>query len=151
MKIIRDTREQRGLEFSGIEVVDKKLDFADYGCVLEDGHIVPINFERKSVADLFCTLTGGYDRFKCEIIRCQEAKFRMILIIEGTLTKVGKGIKHSKRPPEALLSQVFTLFVRYKIIPVFCKDPQEASRYITLFYKAYEKNYLIEKNSKNAI
>lgn len=149
MIIIRDTREQAKLLFSSeIEVIDKKLDFGDYGCELADGHVVPIVFERKSVNDLFGTLTSGYDRFKAEIIRSQEAKCRMILIIEGTITKVGKGIKHSKRNPDSLLDQIFTLFVRYKIIPVFAKDPMEASRWITLFYKAYEKNYYINKNTE---
>lgn len=150
MRLIRDTREQRGLEFpSDIEVIDKKLDFGDYGCELADGHMVPLVFERKSVGDLFGTLTSGYDRFKAEIIRCQEAKFRMFIIVEGTLTKVGKGVKHCKRNPDALLDQLFTIFVKYKIIPVFCKDPAEASRWIYLFYKAYEKNYYINKNGKH--
>lgn len=148
MIIIRDTREQAKLLFSPeIEVIDKKLDFGDYGCELADGHVVPIVFERKSVNDLFGTLTSGYDRFKAEIIRCQEAKFRMFILIEGSLTKVGKGTKHCKRNPCALLDQLFTIFVKYKIIPVFCKDPSEASRWILLFYKAYEKNYYINKNA----
>jgi len=150
MKIIVDSREQTPFCFDGIETIKQKLDFADYACVLDDGHIVPIYFERKGISDLYSTLGLNYDRFKNEIIRCQEANSRMILIIEGTLTKVGKGIKHSKRPPEALLAQVMMLFVRYKIIPVFCKDANECSRYITLFYRAYEKNYLMNKNS-NAV
>jgi len=147
MKIQVDTREQNFIVFPPeIEVFHKKLDFGDYGCELADGHVVPIVFERKSINDLYGTMSSGYSRFKCEIVRCQEAKFRMILLIEGTLTKVGKGIKHSARNPDSLLDQVMTLFVRYKIIPVFSKDPVEASRFVTLFYKAYEKNYYINKN-----
>ncbi len=144
-----DTREQTAIKFNGIETLRTKLDFADYSCVLSDGFVVPVVFERKSVNDLYGTLSSGYDRFKAEIIRCQQANFRMILIIEGTLTKVSRGIKHSKRSPDSLLSQVFTLFCKYGIIPVFCKDPDEAAQYITLFYQAYEKKYLINKNQQN--
>ena len=148
MILIRDTREQSKLLFpSEIEVIDKKLDFGDYGCELSDGHFVPIVHERKSINDIFGTLGQGYDRFKREIIRCQEAKFRMILLIEGTLTKVGKGIKHSARNPDSLLDQIFTLFVRYKIIPVFAKDPTEASRWITLFYSLCYRDWETDRKS----
>jgi len=145
MKILRDTREQNLLIFPGIEVIDKKLDFADYGCELVDGSVVPIVFERKGISDLYGTMSSGYERFKREIERCKEAKFSMIIIIEGTLTKVSKGIKHSKRNPESLLSQIFSIFVKYRIIPVFAKDPTEAAKFITLFYTAYEKHYLLTK------
>lgn len=148
MTIIQDSREQTPFKFIDINVEVKKLDVGDYSCVLSDGFVVPVVFERKSVCDLYGTLSSGYDRFKNEIIRSQDLGLRMILIIEGTLTKVSKGIKHSKRDPESLLAQTFTLFCKYGIIPVFCKDAEEAAKYITLFYQAYEKKYLINKNSK---
>ena len=147
MIIRRDTREQLPLKFD-CETQITKLDFGDYSCVLSDGYVVPVVFERKSVGDLFGTLSSGYDRFKNEIIRCQEAKFKMILLIEGSLTKVGKGIKHSKRNGDSVLSQVFTLFCKYGIFPAFCKDPTEASQYVQHFFMAYEKKYLIRKNSE---
>jgi ERCC4-type nuclease len=146
MLIRVDTREQTPLKFE-CETVTIKLDFADYSCVLSDGYVVPVVFERKSVADLYGTMAAGYSRFKNEIIRCQEAKFRMILLIEGSLTKVSKGIKHSQRNPESLLAQVFTLWVKYGIFPVFAKDPEEAAKYILLFYTAYEKKYLLNRNT----
>lgn len=149
MTIIQDTREQTPIKFTGVEVAVRKLDFGDYGCHLSDDHFVPVVWERKSVGDLFGTLSSGYDRFKCEIIRCQEAKFRMILLIEGTLTKVARGTKHSSRSGESVLAQTMTLFVKYGIIPVFAKDPEEAAKYITLFYTAYEKKYWVDKNSNN--
>jgi len=146
MKIIVDTREQSKLLFNGLETIEKKLDFADYGCEMIDGTIVPVVFERKSINDLYGTLSAGYERFKREVERCKESKFSMIIIIEGTLTKVSRGIKHSQRSPDSLLSQLFTLFVRYRIIPIFCKDPDEASKFITLFYTAYEKNHMLINN-----
>jgi ERCC4-type nuclease len=150
MLIVRDTREQAKLLFpSEIEVIDKKLDFGDYGCELADGHVVPLVFERKGLGDFWQTLTANYDRFRNEIIRCQEAKFRMFLIVEASLTKVGKGYKHSKRDAESILAQTMTIFCKYKIMPIFCNNPAEASRWIYLFYKAYEKNYYINKNDKN--
>lgn len=144
--IIQDSREQIPLQFTCKAVV-QKLDFGDYSCVLDDGFIVPVAVERKEISDLFSTLTHQYDRFKNEIIRCQEAKFKMILLIEGSLTKVSKGIKHSKRPGDSVLAQIFTLWVKYGIFPVFAKDAIEAATYVEYFFKAYEKKYLIKKNS----
>lgn len=145
MKIIIDTRERKPLVLTEVQTVVKKLDFGDYACILEDGYIIPVVFERKSVTDLFGTLSNGYDRFKHEIMRCQDQRAKMVLIIEGSLSKVAKGIKHSQRDPASLLAQVFTLFVKYGIFPVFCKNPEEASQFIVLFYKAFEKNYIINK------
>ena len=147
--IIRvDTREQAELKFEGIEVVKTKLDFADYSCVLSDGFVVPIVFERKSIGDLFGTLSSGYERFKREVMRCREARFKMFVIVEGSLLKVSKGTKHSSRSGDSVLSQLFTIFVKYGVFPVFCKDASEASKYVELFYTAYEKKYWVEKNSR---
>lgn len=149
MKIIIDTREKTPLSFSGVETQIQKLDVADYACVLADGHFVPIVMERKSKSDLFSTLTHQYDRFRNEIIRSQESKLRMMIIIEASLSSVMRGVKHSQRSPDSLLSQLYTLFCKYRVMPVFCKNAEEASHYIMFFYKAYEKNYYINKNDKH--
>jgi ERCC4-type nuclease len=95
MKIIVDTREQLPLEFQHhyiTEVINTKLEVGDYGCQLENGYRIPICFERKSISDLFGTLSAGYKRFKKEILRAKEAKVVLVIIIEGTLLKSSKGL-----------------------------------------------------------
>lgn len=145
MKIIQDTREQAPLKFHNnqiTEIVKRKLDVGDYGCEFEDGHIVPIVFERKSIADLFGTLGKGYKRFKKEIIRAQEANIQIFIIIEGTLADVQKGYEYSKIKGDQITKQLFTLWLKHNIMPIFVKDRREMSDYIINFYIASGKQYL---------
>ena len=97
MKILIDTREQDLLEFgSKVHTERRKLDVGDYGCEMDDGTIVPVIFERKSVGDWMSTLTNNkkaktqnYDRFKKEIQRAKDSNIKLLLIIEATFT--GRG------------------------------------------------------------
>lgn len=146
--ILCDTREQKRLEFAHPEIGFTrmhKLDVGDYCIRFTDGHIPPVVFERKSIGDLFGTLTGGYDRFKSEIIRSQEFRITLILIIEGSFTKILKGYKHfNPRNPSKkvcvdglrVVRTLFSLFVRYGVIPVFCRDREEMQNYIVEYYLA---------------
>ena len=145
-----DTREQLKLTFDmenkyldGVELC--KLDAGDYGCRFNDGHIPPIVFERKSIGDLFGTLGGGHSRFKKEIQRAKDNGVQMIIIIEGTMSKVLRGHEHSTIEGISILRTLFTLWVKYGVIPVFCKDRVEMSRYIVEFYVSVGKQYIKEK------
>ncbi len=143
MKIIVDTREQAPLVFKHTaikEVVRKGLNVGDYGAMFDDFQI-PIVFERKSIPDLYGTLSKGYERFKREIERAKEQNLQLIIIVEGNLLKVLQGAKYSMRTPESLVYQIFTINVRYGIQVVFCKDSQDMSEYITQFYIAHKKEY----------
>jgi ERCC4-type nuclease len=151
MKILIDTREQKPLRFKHkqiSEVITKKLDIGDYGCQFEDGHVVPIFFERKSISDLYGTLGKGYSRFKKEVNRALDSKSQLIIIVEGSLTDVSRGTCHCKRKPQSLIDQVFTLFVKHGLMPVFCTNRAEMSAFITNFYIACGKQYLCQKNLK---
>jgi ERCC4-type nuclease len=145
LKIIIDTREQLPLDFEHpyiTEVIRRKCEVGDYCCEYEDKTIPPIYFERKSVADLFGTLSTGYKRFKKEIQRAKENKITLIIIIEGTLSKVIKGIEESQRSGDEVCQQLFTLLLRYRLPFICCKDREEMSRWITEFYLAYGREYL---------
>jgi len=145
LKIIIDTREQKPLKFNNeqiSEIVSQKLDFGDYACVFEDGHMPAVYFERKSISDLFGTMGVGYKRFKKEIIRAQEAKADMFIIVEGSLTQVRKGYKHSKMKGISMVRKLYTLWVRYGIMPIFCIDANEAAEYITQFYIGCGREYV---------
>lgn len=136
--IIVDTREQKPLEFykSNIKTRLRKLNCGDYRMRFSDGKMSNTVFERKTVADLFGSMTKGHERFKQEITRARSNNVLLIMIIEGSLSKVAKGIRHSKIQGISIVRTVFSLWVRYGVIPVFAKDRHEASEYIVQYYMA---------------
>lgn len=142
MTILIDTREQSQLEFPKVTDVQKVcLPVGDYAVKFSGVYEVPVVFERKGINDLYGTLSSGYERFKREINRAKESNIKLIIIVEGTLTQVLKGVKFSKRTPISIIYQLFTLRVRHDIETVFCKDREEMAEYITQFYIAHKKHY----------
>lgn len=147
MKIIIDTREQKPLVFNhkSITAVEVKgLSVGDYGAMSSE-YQHPIVFERKSINDLYGTLSQGYDRFRKEIERAKEQNTKIIIIVEGSLNRILMGTTFSKRTPESIVYQLFTLRVRYDVETVFCSNREEMAEYITQFYIAHHKEYLDKK------
>ena len=146
IKILTDTREQIRLQFSHPyieEIKVEKLLCGDYGCEFKDGHRPPFYFERKgSLSDLYGTLGKGYPRFRKELIRARENKIKLILIIEGSLTKVLGGYERSMIDGFSIIKKIFTLWIRYGLYPVFCKNEEEMTRFITEFYLAYGREWI---------
>ena len=139
MKIIIDSREQSELTFDFpfvTEIMRMKLEVGDYGCQYEDGYVAPVVFERKSIPDLFGTLGKGHDRFDREIARAKDMDIKLILIIEGTLTKVLKGYEHSTISGISIAMTVFSLWLRYGLTPVWCKDRIEMQIFIYNYFAA---------------
>ncbi len=115
-----------------------------------DGYRPPIIFERKgSLSDLYSTMFNDYDRFKKEIIRAKDNGITLILIIEGTFTKVLKGYEHSSVEGITMIRKLLTLWIRYNLYPVFCKDRDEMSNYITSFYEAIGKEHIKQLKLKS--
>ena len=148
MEIIIDSREQTPLEFCECSTVREKLDVGDYGCRVDD-KLLPIFFERKSIGDLYGTLSGGYKRFKKEINRASENGVMLILVIEAPLLKVLRGFKHSTRNPKSLIKQCFTLMVRHKVPCIFFKDSKDMAEYITQTFLAIEREYNGKEYTEN--
>lgn len=148
MVILQDSREQLELKFDHpyITKIDvRKLDVGDYGVEFSDGYIPPVFFERKSLSDLVGSLSGGYKRFRKEIIRARESNVLLVILIEGSITKVLKGIEHSQRSGEEILQQLFTITVRHKV-PFFCfNNREEMTRFITEAYLAIGRDRMIKK------
>lgn len=117
----------------------------DYGCEFEDGTIVPIYFDRKSIGDLYGTMGKGYRRFKDCISRSQENATTLFLIIEGTLTKVSNGYSRSQIAGKSMVRKLFTLHVKYGVQTIYCKDRAEMSQYITQFFIACGKEHVRRK------
>lgn len=144
LTIIQDTREQAPLVFTHNyikEVIIKKLDVGDYGAFFPNGELIPVIFERKSINDAYGTLSAGYLRFKEEMERAKAGNIKLIIIIEGALSKVLKGTKYSLRTPESIVFQLFTIWMRHGVQPIFCKDADECAEFITQFFIAYDKEY----------
>lgn len=146
MILFIDTREQRPLEFISGEVfeaiINKSLPYGDYAASLGiDEPIFPLVFERKSIGDLFGTMTTGYERFKEELRRAEADKTQLVLIIEGSLFDILKGFKHSKFEGLSMVKKLFMLWCRYNIIPVFCNDRDEMVCYIEQAFDAINRNY----------
>jgi len=161
--ILCDTREQKRLEFAHPDIAftkKHKLEVGDYCIRFMDGSVPAVIFERKGIGDLFGTLTGDYDRFKAEIIRAKDSGITLILVIEGSFSKVMKGYKYfNPRNPDTkvhmdglrIIRILFSLYVRYGVIPVFCKDREEMQNYIVEYYLAIWRKKQGQKLVKRSV
>jgi ERCC4-type nuclease len=158
MKLFIDTREQIPLEFmvdgNVSEVIRTKLPYGDYFGGWEDksGQFVeffPVCFERKSLGDLYGTLGAGMERFKREIERAKEDGFKLIIIVEGCLTEVEKGYKHSSIKGESILKTLFTLWVKHDIPHILCNDRNDMMTTILHMFDAIGRNYKPTKKRKD--
>lgn len=145
MIIIQDSREQTPLEFrvGGLvkEVRVQGMPFADYWGMADNGQEYPVVFERKSIGDLFGTLTGGMERFKRMLDKAEKVGVQVYLLIDGTLDQVYRGYEHSSVSGEQIVRTVFSLKVRRGLEPVFCGSKNEMKAQIVETYAAIERNW----------
>lgn len=145
LTVVVDSREQLPLDFSAYSpTLSSTVDgvpVGDYWCRWHDGSEMPICFERKSIPDLFGTLTKGIERFKKELERCNFHGMKMVLVIEGTMEDVLAGIPQSQVKGESILKTVFTLWVKYDLIPIFCPTRKNMQRFIVETFSAVARNF----------
>lgn len=115
----------------------------------KDGSLCPIYFERKSLADLFGTLTSGHKRFKAELQLAKKMGFQLILAIEGTLTDVLTGPKYSSVSGIVIIRQIMTLWLKYGLTPIFFSSREEMARTIKEFYFSYGRNFKISHSKSD--
>ena len=123
------------------------LSTGDYGCRFKDLHEPAIFFERKSIPDLFGSLGKDYKRFRKEILRSKENKSELIIIIEGTVTDILNGTAYSQQDGMRILRTLLSIWNRYQVACVFCRDRSEMSLFIAEYYLAYARKRT--KESKN--
>ncbi len=140
MIIIVDTREQKPLNFK-CATIRKSLKFGDYGAEIGD-YRIPVVFERKGLADLFGSLTQGYDRLRRVFERSEKQGLQLIIAIEGAKERVLEGYHHSARDPEGIVKQLETIREKYKVDHIYFKNRAEMSNYIELYFKNKEEEYL---------
>ena len=87
MKILIDQQEKLPLPFvvggNITKVITKHLPFGDYWCEFENGKEMSIMFERKSMQDMFATLSNedGIRRHKEKIARAEKMDCKLFCII----------------------------------------------------------------------
>jgi hypothetical protein len=145
--LLRDSREQTPLDFSGQEGIDKiediGLPFGDYtGMIGKDEHSlkqVPITFERKSRSDLWGTMTSGYDRFRREILKAKECNHKLILITEGTYSDIAQGFDRSEFSGESMLKKLHTLYVKYDLEWFPCDSRKAMAHHIVSTFVSIQR------------
>lgn len=145
--IIRDTREQSPLSFSTYKEIDRSEDiaipFGDYTAMIgsdEEGFKqVPVVFERKSISDLWGTMTSGYERFRKEIKKAEEAKFKLILITECSYSEVAHGFDRSEYTGESMIKKLSMLYVKYDLEWWPCSGREEMAHRIVATFSAIDR------------
>lgn len=133
-----DTREQRALAFP-CATRRQKLPYGDYGCLVDEEEMVPVVFERKSVPDLFGSMSKGYERFRRMLRRANGDGVKVVIIVEGSLRRVLRGYARSQRSGQSVVKQLFTLRAVYDVEVVFSQDRDEASGHVHLCFDAYRR------------
>ena len=147
MKILIDQQEKLPLPFKVggniSEVITKHLPFGDYWCELETGQEIPIMFERKSLPDLFSTLSNedGIRRHKTKLEKATVMDCKLYLIIDGTLSDAYEGVTHTQVEPKPLVKRIFTFKVKYGFHPIFCQSPKEMVDYMIETWEAFGRNF----------
>lgn len=144
MILITDSREQKGLDFSGIEGIERIdtlcLPYGDYTALVH-GKPVPLVFERKGFSDLWGTMTGGYPRFKKEMERAKADNIKLVLIIEGSYSDVYQGFEKSVYDGGSMLKKLATLYTKYDLEYIFCESRRVMARRICDTFLAIERAY----------
>lgn len=152
--ILRDSREKKGSGWnfrssancSGM--ITRKLETGDYSLLHYENLIM---IERKTIGDLWGTLTHGRDRFMREMDRAKEYPVRF-LIIEGTLADINAGFRYSKVRPEFILASLTSLQIKYNIHVIFThKRTDIAQAYVRkLLSKLFQycEDGVIKKNGR---
>ena len=106
------------------------------------------HIERKSLQDLYGTLTSGNNRFKYELFRAAYHRIEMDVFVEGSredfIAKKFPGGKDRKFPSEGLERMVKTFEKKYFVKFFWCKSRLDALKQVEkrLSYKEKEKSKL---------
>ena len=134
--LIQDTREQTPLQFLNLPVIVAGLTTGDYSVRgLEDDLCI----ERKSLPDLYGSLTSGRERFMRELHRMRSYNFARLLII-GSEQEIQQGSsRHRGINPKAILHSLAAIEARG--VPVcFSPSPVTAAALVEkwAFWRARE-------------
>lgn len=94
------------------------LPFGDYWAVFKNGETSRYIIERKALGDFFGSFGGNYANEKNKLERFFENDLgitQYIVAIEGSVSDVLNGYKHSKKEGKDLFRTMMTWYVRYHV------------------------------------
>lgn len=123
-QIVVDSREQNPFKFEYYPVIESKLEYGDYA--LHPNNRLAV--ERKSLNDLFGTLSGGKERFEREVGRAAKSDGYIVVVVESTLNNLlYQKQKFSKASGDFIAHNMRQLLRKYNNLQfVFCDGRAEA-------------------------
>ena len=123
-QIIVDSREQKPFQFEGHTLIESKLEYGDYS--LHPNNKLAI--ERKSLSDLYGTLSGGRERFEREIQKAKKLEGYIVVVVESTLNNMMyQKQKFGKASGEFIAHNMRKLLRQYDNLQfVFCDNREDA-------------------------
>ncbi len=124
MKIIRDSREQAPLTFTGypVEVAVGALEAGDYSLA---GFERRVTVERKELGDLVGCLSGERARFEKELARLRGYDAAAV-VVESPAGDLRAGRYRGKLDAVAAWQSVLAFSMRYRMPFIFCADRADA-------------------------
>ena len=138
--IIIDTREQLPYSLDGAIV--RTLSTGDYSIA---GYEDICAIERKSLSDLFGSVTQGRERFKREIERLSQLRFAAV-VIEASMGDILRGCPNSAANPEAVLATVLSWSAEYRIPFVFAGNREGGKAFVERQLNQYAR--LLQREAK---
>ena len=140
-RIIVDTREQLPLVFDEYKTVHEPLMFGDYK-LNDDAFTHNCCIERKSIGDLYSTLTNGIARFRAELQRATDAGFNLIVLIEEPFETMYELSRRLKRldiviSPEYVFHNIRMFSQEFPFVQfLFVADRNESSEVIIKLFQS---------------
>ena len=154
-----DTREQKPLIFKGLKMVESKLNFGDYS-PLNEPYFNNVFFERKSIQDLWGTMSKGFERFCREIERANSQNGYIFVVVDYKFSEAQSynyNKKFSKASAEFIFSRIREILQKYENIQfVFSGGRKQSVGLIKKIIllgenaKDYDIQYLLDMKGFNA-
>ena len=138
--IIVDTREQ--LPYDLEDSIVGTLQTGDYSIL---GYTDICAIERKSLADLFGSVTQGRERFEREVERLSQLRFAAV-VIEASMGDILRGCPNSSANPEAVLATVLSWQAEYRIPFVFAGNREGGKAFVERQLNQYAR--LLQREAK---
>lgn len=133
MRIIIDTREKKPFRFYGYGVLIERgtLKTGDYSVAPPDGSHLDVAIERKSLADLYISISKGRQRFQRELERAQDTLKYFAIVVECSFM----GLKHkphrkTRVSPKSVVGTLMSWSVRYNV-PVWTPGGKRSAEKVT--------------------
>lgn len=129
-QIIVDSREQKPFHFEEHTLIESKLEYGDYS--LHPNNKLAV--ERKSLSDLYGTLSGGKERFEREIEKAKKLEGYIVVVVESTINNMMyQKQKFGKASGDFIAHNMRQLLRKYDNLQfVFC-DSREDAKNKTLY------------------